>query len=235
MIVVLACSACDTHSVTIAPAPSTGGGGSLATSAPGIGSSISAPRDARSAATLVIASGVTTLAVGADDLGDDLFRASVNSGQVVGTVTGDVVTITTAGGGGSPVVADITVNSRLTWSVKVAGGASAASVDLSRVPAQAVEFTSGVSSIELRLAAARGTTRVLMSGGASQFEVHLAGPEPVRVTLAGGAGSVDIDGQQHSGVAGGAAFTGGGWATASNRFDILCSAGVSSLSVDRAA
>jgi hypothetical protein len=229
---VLACTACDAQTVTIAP---TTGGASFSTRVPTLGSSTSAPRHSRSAATLVIASGVTTLVVGAGDLGDDLFHATVSSGELVGAIIGDVVTMTTAGSSGNPVVADITINSLLTWSVQVAGGATEASVDLSRVHTQSVEFTSGVSSIELRLAAARGTTRVVMAGGASRFQVRLSGPAPVRVTLAGGAGSVDIDGHQRSGIAGGTAITGNGWTTASNRFDILCSAGVSSLSVERTA
>jgi uncharacterized protein (AIM24 family) len=75
---------------------------------------------------------------------------------------------------------------------------------------------------------------VTMSGGASLFTVRLGGDGPVRVAVGGGAGSVTIDGEIHTGVAGGAAWTPDGWESAQSRYDVAATAGVSTLTVERA-
>ena len=49
----------------------------------------------------------------------------------------------------------------------------------------------------------------------------------------GGAGSVTIDGVAHNGLSSGTTFASDGWNTASDRYDIDNTAGVSTLTVDR--
>jgi hypothetical protein len=78
-----------------------------------------------------------------------------------------------------------------------------------------------------------GTVPFLFAGGASQFSLSLPGGIPVRVTARGGAGFLTVDGQSLTGVAGGTVLTPPGWATATARFDLDATAGVSSLTVSR--
>jgi hypothetical protein len=83
------------------------------------------------------------------------------------------------------------------------------------------------------LPAAAGTQRVTMSGGVGQFTVRLGGAGPVRVAATGGAGSVTVDGATHTGVAGGSVWTPDGWDTATSRYDVDATAGVSTMTVGR--
>lgn len=195
-----------------------------------------APRDLRTQADLVITSGFTVVEVSAADIGDDLFHATA-PGSVYGptaTVVRDMVAITEGGhaGGGSSVL-DVRLNPRVAWRVLLDGGSNVAIVDLTGVRVRGVDVTKGVSTIEMTLPAATGTTPITMSGGASTMRLHLRGAAPVRTTMSGGAGIVTIDGAVHSGVAGGTAFASPGWYTAPDRYDIDCVAGVSELVVDR--
>jgi hypothetical protein len=51
--------------------------------------------------------------------------------------------------------------------------------------------------------------------------------------VAGGAGSVRIDGAVHTGIPGGTVYTAAGWDSATDRYLIDNTAGVSSLTLDR--
>jgi hypothetical protein len=198
----------------------------------------SAPLAGRSAAQLHVVGGFTTIDVTAGVIGNDLFRATTapGSGQIpVASVTGDVVTVAEHGTSTSNGVAtiQIVVNPLATWSVSLDGGASVAVIDLSGARVAGVDVTQGVSSLELTLPAPQGTTQLALAAGASQVRVNLHGTEPVRATLSSGAGSVTIDGSTTSGIAAGSTFASPGWATAPDRVDIACSAGVGSVVVDR--
>jgi hypothetical protein len=72
-----------------------------------------------------------------------------------------------------------------------------------------------------------------MTGGAGQLLVRLTGNAPARVAATGGAGAVTIDGQRRTGIPGGWMWTPDTWATATDRYDINASAGVSTLTVTR--
>ena len=72
-----------------------------------------------------------------------------------------------------------------------------------------------------------------MSGGASVLTVRLAGNAPVRVAATGGAGSVTVDGERHTGVSGNSVWTPDGWNAATDRYDIAATAGVATMVVER--
>jgi hypothetical protein len=194
-----------------------------------------APRDLRTQADLIVTSGFKVVEVSVADIGDDLFHAT-SPGSVTGptaSVVRDLVAITDGGkpdGGAS--VLDVRLNPRVAWRVTLDGGANVAIVDLTGARVRGVDVTKGVSTIEMTLPAATGTTPIMMSGGASTMRLHLRGAAPVRTTMTGGAGIVTIDGAVHSGVAGGTAFVSPGWDSAPDRYDIDCAAGVSQLIVD---
>ncbi|MEV6342729.1 hypothetical protein [Actinoplanes sp. NPDC051851] len=91
----------------------------------------------------------------------------------------------------------------------------------------------GTSLAEVALPPVAGTMTVTLAGGASQLTVHVTGDAPVRVRVGGGAGTATIDGVRHTGITGGTDFTPPGWATATGRYDIDLTSGVSNLTVDR--
>jgi len=70
-----------------------------------------------------------------------------------------------------------------------------------------------------------------MVGGASDFQLSLPNGVPAQVTAGGGASEVSLEGQQHTGVAGGSVFTTAGWAAGVTGFNIDATAGVSTITV----
>jgi hypothetical protein len=236
-------TACDHGSLRLAR-PGSGVGGPAASAAPAVpgapSPTWSAPRRGRTTGTLDIISGFPSVSVRVGDIGDDLFRITAiapAATQPIATLTGDTVTITSAavtgGSGSGSLPLQLTLSPLVTWSFALDGGTSIADVDLSGGHASSARFSQGVSSIRLTLPPAAGTVSVIMAGGASEFQVHLLGRDAVRANIAGGAGSASFLGVSHTGVAGGTVFTSPDWSAAPDRYDIDCSAGVSSLIVDR--
>jgi hypothetical protein len=191
----------------------------------------------RHEAELDVVSGADTVTVRAADLGDALFRASVPVGArvaPVADVTGEAVRVSLAGSGGSG-GADLVVelNTKVGWRIRLDGGAKQATVAMGGGRLAGLDFGAGNSRIEVSLPAPRGTVRVRMAGGASVFDLRLPRDVAAQVRMAGGAGSVSIDGTVHSGIAGGTVYTPDDWDSATDRYLIDNTAGVSSLTLDR--
>lgn len=196
------------------------------------------PRADRTTGTLDVAAGYHAVTVRSADLGASLFRASTPTGSAAAptaTVDRGQVLIGERGtkAGGGPAALDVTLSTAVRWTLRFTGGAQSLRLDLTAGRVRAVDLVSGFALIDLRLPAPHGSLPVTMSGGSSEFTVHLAGAAPARVRLAGGASTVVVDGTRHTGVAGGTTFTPPGWPTAANRYDIDCTAGVSMLRVVR--
>ncbi|WP_148307836.1 hypothetical protein [Actinoplanes friuliensis] len=188
-------------------------------------------------ASFALVNGADVVRVSVGDLGTDLFEVSTPAeSKVVPKVDVDgssVVAGLRDTGLGGPAVVTVVLSDDVRWGVRLAGGASDQAVDLTGGPGGDVDFAAGTSRAEVSLPAATGTQRVTLGGGASQLLVHLTGDAPVRVATKNGAGDVTIDGQNRTGVAGGTVFVAPGWDTASNRFDVDATSGVSSLTVAR--
>ena len=194
-------------------------------------------RGAVDAAAFELVNGSDIVRITVADLGGDLFRMSTpDDSKVAPTVTVDgssVVAGVRGTGLAGPAVVTVLLSEDVRWDVRLAGGATGESVDLSGGPGGNVDFSAGTSRAEVALPAARGTQRVTMSGGASVLTVRLAGSAPARVAAVGGAGSVTVDGKQHTGVSGNSVWTPDGWESATDRYDITASAGVSTMVVER--
>ncbi|HEX5406628.1 MAG TPA: hypothetical protein VFX16_30515, partial [Pseudonocardiaceae bacterium] len=194
-------------------------------------------RDGWQRAELDVVSGATTVAVATGDLGSGLYQATTpadaNSAPVA-TVDGDVVSISLASTKQQgPSAVRIVLSSQVDWSVRLDGGATEESVDLTGARLAALAFGAGASRIDATLPAPVGTVPVTMSGGASSFQLHLPGGVPARVRFAGGAGFATVDGTTKSGIAGGTVVDTPDWPDSVNRYDIDNAAGVSALSLDR--
>jgi hypothetical protein len=191
----------------------------------------------RGSASFELVNGADVVRVRAVDLGGDLFRVSTPDGANMAPavdVDGSAVVVGLRGTGqGGLAAVTVLLSDDFVWNVRLAGGAADEGVDLAGGRGGNVDFAAGTSRAEVALPAAGGTQRVTMSGGAGQFVVRLGGDAPVRVAAGGGAGAVTIDGATHSGVAGGSVWTPDGWGSASSRYDVDATAGVSALTVER--
>ncbi|MFB9357602.1 hypothetical protein [Actinoplanes nipponensis] len=199
------------------------------------GGNVAAAGGKPAAFSLVHSADVVRVRVG--DLGTDLFEVSTPAGsKVVPKVDVNGATVV-AGlrdtGLTGPALITVVLSDDVRWTVRLAGGASDQGVDLRGGPGGDVDFSAGTSRAEVSLPAGRGTQRVALGGGASRLLVNLTGSAPVRVATKSGAGEVTVDGQTRTGVAGGSVYTPPGWETATDRFDIDATSGVSSVTVAR--
>jgi hypothetical protein len=188
-------------------------------------------------AELDVVSGASTVAVSTTDLRDSLYRiATPNSAGVapVATMDGDVVAVSLASTGrsGASSVA-VVLNSRVSWRIRLDGGATEESVDMTGGRLAGLAFGAGSAHIDVELPRPVGTIPITMSGGASDFQLHLPSGVPAQVRFDGGAGSAIVDGVSKSGVAGGTVLSTPGWPSARNRYEIDNTAGVSQLTLDR--
>lgn len=191
----------------------------------------------RQKAELEVVSGSDTVVVRAADLGDQLFRASALVGSrvaPVADVTGSVVRVSLTGSGGRGAAhLVVELNDQVHWRIRLDGGAKQATVGMTEGRLTGLDLGAGNARIEAGLPVPRGTVPVRMAGGASVFDLRLPRDIAAQVRLTGGAGSVTIDGTVHTGVAGGTVYTPNGWNSATNRYLIDNTAGVSSLTLDR--
>jgi hypothetical protein len=207
------------------------------TSAPASEHVVTAARGDRHSADFELASGVTTLTIHSGDIGDALYRIATPAGGGLvpaAVVSGNhVVTQLVSSGTNGPSIVDVTLSSAVAWTIHLDGGATEATVDMRSGGLAGLDFGAGVSRIDVTLPKEPGTMPVRMGGGSSEFTVHAPTGVPARVTLAGGGGSATIDGDTHTGIAGGTVFTTDGWAGATQRIDVDNTAGVSSFALDR--
>ncbi|GIJ36340.1 hypothetical protein [Micromonospora sediminimaris] len=188
-------------------------------------------------ATFVLLDGADVVRVRTADLGDDAYRVSTprdaNIRPAVSFTDGSLLTSLRGTDRDGPAVVEAVLAESVRWHVRLNGGAKEQQLDLRGAQVGDIEFTAGANRVELTLPAPEGTQRTMLGGGASQVVVRLAGDAPVQVRAGGGAGSVTIDGTSHSGVAGGTTFTPPEWNSATDRYDIDATVGVSTITVER--
>lgn len=187
--------------------------------------------------SFLLVSGADVVRVRLADLGGDLYELSTPEDSKVAptaTVEGpDLVAGLRDTGRGGPAVLTVVLSDDVRWQIRLAGGAKDESVDLTGGPGGDVDFSSGTERSSVVLPAGPGTQRVVLGGGASLLSVRLTGQAPVRVSARGGAGSVTVDGQARTGVAGGSVWVQDGWDAATDRYDVDATSGVGTLTVDR--
>lgn len=193
--------------------------------------------DGREQATFLMAAGADVIRVRAHDLDGSLYRISTpKNSRVLPSVVFDDDVLTTSltdGAGTGPAVVTAELDAAVRWTIRLHGGAKEQIVDLSAGKVARIDFIAGTSRAELTLPTPLGAVAVGLAGGAGKFRVHLPEKVPARVRIGGGAGTADIDGEHHTGIAGGTVFTTPGWTGAADRYDIDLTAGVSHLSLDR--
>jgi hypothetical protein len=192
----------------------------------------------RTRASLDVLTGTTVLTIGTANFGPggSLLTVTTPAGTPVpqlsasdpdGTGNGTLVDLSAPN---TPAVT-ITLNADVSWQIELDGGATRTDVDLRGGQLSGIAFNAGSSLVTLALPRPHGSVPVQMIGGASEFQLSLPTGVPARVTAGGGASEVSLEGQEHTGVAGGSVFTTAGWAPGVTGFDIDASAGVSQITM----
>ncbi|HKS99519.1 MAG TPA: hypothetical protein VJT31_08325 [Rugosimonospora sp.] len=187
----------------------------------------------RDAGTLVVTGGVNELTLRTADLGSTMYRITTppGSGAVPHATTNHgAVSVRIAGSGGG--AATVALSSRLRWDLRLAGGLSRATLDLSNGSVSGVDFASGLDTVDLKLPRPSGRVPVRVGAGANQLTVHLPAGVPAQVRVRSGAGSLTLDGATHNGVAGGTAYPLAGYPRP-DAYQIDLVTGISSLVVRR--
>jgi hypothetical protein len=197
---------------------------------------VAGPVNGRQQAQFELLSGAASVTVRAEDLGADLYRAStpLDSGLLPRPVDHDgrVELQLVPSGPNGPSVVDIRLNSRVRWTLRMDGGATQQTLDLSAGSVASVDIVAGVTRIDLSLPRPQGTVPVRLAGGASEFTVRVPAGVPSRATAGGGAGTVSLNGQARHGVSAGTVLATSGWDTAADRYDLQLSSGVGTVTVD---
>jgi hypothetical protein len=189
----------------------------------------------------MITSGTPVLEISVARLDGTLLRVSTPASAPVRPVLSGsrpimlslVGTAPAAGHGGSGYAVRVVLNAAVTWTIDLAGGTQQTDIDLRGGKVGAIAETAGCDILDVSLPAPVGTVPFLLAAGASQFLLSLPAGVPAQVVAGGGAGYLSLDGQNLTGVAGGTVLATPGWATATSRFAIDATAGVSRLAVSR--
>ncbi len=183
-------------------------------------------------ASFELADGADTVNVTTADLPGAMFEMSTPEATPVVAVDGPIVI---AGlhrtGRPAPATVKVTLNNQIRWTVRLTGGATDQTVDLTNGPGGDVTFIGGTSRAEVALPTAPGTQHITIAGGANEVVVRLAGTAPARVATLGGAGSVTIDQETHTGIPANAVWTPTSWPNATSRYDISATTGISTMTV----
>lgn len=199
--------------------------------------SVSGRLDGRQDAHFELVGGAERVTVHSADLGEDLYRAETpEGGALVPRVAeeGGRITVNLTSSGGTGVASvDIQLSTKVRWKLTLAGGGLQQTVSFADGRLAALEFTAGSSEIDLTVPRPEGTLPITLSVGAGRLAVHAPPGVPAQIRLAGGAGTVTVDGAVRTGASGGTTMTQPGWAQAADRYDISLTVGVSTVTVDR--
>jgi hypothetical protein len=196
----------------------------------------------RSAATLDVVSGTTSVDVSAGTRPGLLYRVRTAAGSGVrplATLDGHTLRVGQTGNSvhigvhtGVPTI-DVQLARGVRWTVNLDGGAATETVNMEKGSLTSLSFGAGVSMASVRLPAPVGTLTVTLAGGATQLLVAAPAGAPAEVKVVGGASQVGLDGVSHTGVAGGSVFWEPGWASSHNRYAVDLLAGVSEFLMSR--
>jgi hypothetical protein len=192
----------------------------------------------RSAATLDVVSGTTSVEVTAGTRSGLLYRVRTPAGSGVrplATLDDGTLRVGQAADGthaGVPVI-DIQLARGVRWTINLDGGATTETVNMKKGTLTSLSFGAGVATASVQLPVPIGTLTLTLAGGATQLLVVAPAGAPAEVKVVGGASQVGFDGTSHTGVAGGSVFADPAWAGAENRYVINLVAGVSEFQLSR--
>lgn len=198
---------------------------------------VSAPLTGLDRADFELASGATKVTVRGGAADDALYRISTpeNGGTVPEVVRrgGRVVLRLVRTGRAGPDEVDIQLSGRVSWTVRLTGGAATRVVDASRLALRGLTVSTGSTRTELSLPKPTSRVPIRLAGGFDTVAVQLPVGVPARLTVGKGAGRVVIDGRIREGVAAGRILGTVGWQRSLRRYEIDLTAGASTVTVQR--
>ncbi|HEY5168428.1 MAG TPA: MarR family transcriptional regulator [Thermoleophilia bacterium] len=127
--------------------------------------------------------------------------------------------------------ADFSLTTAVPWDISLRGGMWKLVADFSALRVTALEVAGGASDIEVTLPAPIGIVPVRISGGASEVLLRRPAGTEARAEMNGGASQLIFDGQRLGAVGGRAVLTSGGFADATDRYEIRFTGGASQVTV----
>jgi hypothetical protein len=184
--------------------------------------------------TFTLADDVSEITIRTSRLDRGIARVTVPDGSNAAprtTVDGGSVRLavgTGKGGGRTNLV--VQLDSRVSWAVRLVGGARDMTIDLSGGSVRSVEFDGGAAQIDLRLPKPDRTVPIRMAGGVNQWRITTEGRVAVDVLARRGAGRVVLYGRDRGGLGRGGKVSADG----RSGIDIDATAGFGTLTVAEA-
>jgi len=116
--------------------------------------------------------------------------------------------------------ASIGLNPSIPWAIEIVGGVQRVAADLREVGVTRFELVGGSERIQLELGRPSGHGVVRIVGGASTIRVERPAGVPVRLSILGGSGQVDVDGARLRQKGGRTTVDSPGWSGAADRYEI---------------
>ena len=193
---------------------------------------VTAPLGRTKVRTLILTGTAAVLHVHSADLGKSLYDIATTDRSAVPrlTSTGKAATldlIRTSDDG--TVGADIQLNSKVAWTLQLAGGLNEQSIDMQAGGLAGLQLTGGSAHTAILLPAPRGTVPLSLKGPLGDLTVSSRSGVPLRLKLTDGANSAVINGKPHPSPKPGTTVTPGGWSKAKNRYDLTTAGQVTAV------
>ena len=169
-------------------------------------SEYTAPIGGLTAARVLFRSGANELTLRPLPDGDQLYQARFD-GPVPQVRLRDGTLIVQYKGFGKPWDwrkrnAELRLTTRIPWSVEIVGGANKVTGVLDGIDLRSFDVTGGAETLRLSLGRPSGEIPIRVLGGTNRIRIERPAGVPVRVTVDGGAGGIELDRQRLGAVAG---------------------------------
>jgi hypothetical protein len=195
---------------------------------------LSAPLGSVKTRTLEVTGASAVLRVRSADLGDRLFDIAPLDGSAAPRVSdikqGSRLELVPTGTPGT-IGAEIQLNAKVAWKLKLSGGAAEQTVDLQAGGAAGLELAGGSARVVLALPAPKGTVPLAVKGPVGDLAITTKPANPVRLKLTAGAESAVLEGNTRRQVKAGTTLTPSNWRAAKNRYDLTSTGTVTSVQV----
>jgi hypothetical protein len=127
--------------------------------------------------------------------------------------------------------ARIALAAGIPWTIEVDGGITDLAGSLGAISLTGLEVAGGANHVTLDLPAPSGSVAVRLAGVASSVRFRYPRATPVALTVDGGIGHLQLDGQRRGNVGGRHRFTSGDYAASPDRYEIDVLGGASEVKI----
>jgi DNA-binding MarR family transcriptional regulator len=127
--------------------------------------------------------------------------------------------------------ATLGLNTTIPWTIEIVGGVGQVDADLREIETTRFEVTGGSQRIQFELGTPRGEGAIRIVGCSSTIRIERPAAVPVRLSVVGGSGQIDLDGTRLGPKGGRATMESPGWAKTSDRYSVEVVGGSQSIEV----